>query len=106
MDLLNIETEEENNLITQMLTNLTNIDHVWTSGTDLQEEGSYVWMSTGEGFTFTNWEPRQPDNFLNAEHCIEIRKSNEQGYYWNDSYCSYKFKFVCEVTNCASSCKC
>lgn len=38
-------------------------EHFWTSGTDLADEGSFIWMANGRPITFTNWNAGEPNNF-------------------------------------------
>lgn len=76
-------------------------EHFWTSGTDLANEGSFFWMSTGRPITFTNWNAGEPNNFVyengEEENCLELWNRDGKGLKWNDSPCSFETYFVCEV---------
>lgn len=76
-------------------------EHFWTSGTDLAEEGSFFWMSTGRPISFTNWNAGEPNNFKyengEEEHCLELWNRDGKGLKWNDSPCSFETFFICEM---------
>lgn len=46
----------------------------WLGGADTREEGNWEWTS-GEPWTYSNWFPGQPDNWMGVEHRLH--------YYWN-----------------------
>lgn len=70
---------------------------MWTSGTDQGQEGIFVWMSTGKGFTYTHWRGIQPDNAGGNENCVHVWKSEGNGFHtWNDWICSKKLYYICE----------
>lgn len=81
------------------------IEHFWTSGSDLGEEGQFVLLATGKKFNFTHWRYPQPDNAGKIEHCTEIWKLREKRYNWNDVSCANNFNFICEVQKCTDLCK-
>lgn len=91
MDLIDIPTKNEMDRIRML--NLTNIENVWTSGNDLGLEGKYVWMNTGEEFTYENFDVYNPDNYLNKEHCIDLRCAFN--YQWDDTPCLRELVFIC-----------
>lgn len=76
-------------------------EHFWTGGTDLAEEGSFFWMSSGRPIVFTNWNAGEPNNFKyengEEEHCLELWNRDGKGLKWNDSPCSFETYFVCET---------
>ncbi|KAL3271946.1 hypothetical protein HHI36_022416 [Cryptolaemus montrouzieri] len=105
MNLLSIETEAENSLILKYWKqNLKKVDHIYTSGSDLGEEGNFIWLSTGKPLNFTYWSPPQPDNAGKNEHCVEIWKLAENNYFWNDIPCTASYYFICELPKCSSFC--
>ena len=73
---------------------------IWTSGTDLAEEGTWIWMSTGMPFNVTYFYSPQPDNTqldCVTENCLTVGyKKTERCLYWNDHLCSFKYPFICE----------
>ncbi|XP_046805797.1 lectin subunit alpha-like [Lucilia cuprina] len=96
MTLVTIDTKEKSNEITDLLRNtFGNVNPLWigaiTSGANPLE---YVWISTGNKFTFTNWAPGQPDFYMNQEYCVQTGWSDE--IKWNDHYCFTNFGVICE----------
>merc|ERR1711963_710253 len=73
-----------------------NKGHAWLGATDLPMEGTWEWASDltelGDGGSFTDWKPGQPDDSGNNEDCLEY----EAGHgHWNDDNCDEKKPFVC-----------
>ncbi|KAK9878342.1 hypothetical protein WA026_021642 [Henosepilachna vigintioctopunctata] len=107
MNLLSIESKKEEVLIKTHLFNLVpKVTSVWTSGTDLGREGHYIWLSTGQEFSYTNWHPTaviEPNNYNNSEHCIHMYQyyNAVDTFFWNDHDCKLTYNFVCEIElNC------
>lgn len=73
---------------------------MWTSATDQAKQGSYVWMSTGQPFTYTNWALLEPDNVAGAEHCVHLWPALVKQYTWNDYPCGTALFFICEDKIC------
>lgn len=70
---------------------------VWTSGTDQSEEGVFIWMSTGQPYTYTKWRESEPNNLRGDEHCMVVDWVDKNTpAYWNDGRCRYKLPYVCE----------
>lgn len=71
------------------------VDRFWTSLTDEDNEGYWIWMSTMETLNgYVNWYPGQPDNggaFYN-EHCMTM--NNPTG--WGDTQCKDSWDAICE----------
>ncbi|XP_044748513.1 C-type lectin 37Db-like [Coccinella septempunctata] len=98
MDLLSLETGEEYMAIVSYLKkHYPKAEHIWTSGTDAGEEGSFVWLSTGRSVNFTSWGAGLPDNSAKIEHCLEIARTGVENYYWNDRACNSEYNFICEL---------
>ncbi|XP_045479170.1 perlucin-like [Harmonia axyridis] len=103
MNLLSIESDDENTRISDHLSkHAKGIDHFWTSGSDLGEEGKFVWLSTGKYLNYTNWSPPQPDNSGKIENCLELWKIDR--YIWNDIPCTNQYNFICEMKECTDFC--
>ncbi|XP_055707233.1 C-type mannose receptor 2 isoform X1 [Phlebotomus papatasi] len=102
MHLASIASQEENDKLEKHIRDFGfGNEHFWTSGTDLADEGSFFWMSTGRPITFTNWNAGEPNNFRyengEEENCLELWNRDGKGLKWNDSPCSFETYFVCEV---------
>ncbi|KAK9885676.1 hypothetical protein WA026_012440 [Henosepilachna vigintioctopunctata] len=106
MHLMSLESKVENeNIIRYLRTNYPKIKQFWTSGSDLAVEGEFVWFSTGKHMNFTYWIPPQPDNSAKIEHCVQIQKSNDEHYLWNDVVCTTMINFICELKTCSNFCE-
>ncbi|CAL4114074.1 unnamed protein product, partial [Meganyctiphanes norvegica] len=68
----------------------TGIDF-WLGASDLDQEGSWRWLSGKE--MHHNWDELQPDGG-NRENCMEIRPGNESRLH--DYYCYNKQNFICQ----------
>ncbi|XP_071943825.1 uncharacterized protein [Antedon mediterranea] len=92
-----IDSEDENVYITQSMVDLTDKTYVWIGINDIEEEG--IWVPEAPMFTsYTNWNPGQPDNYVNydGEHCAHLQVQNGRGG-WNDIPCSFNYMgTVCE----------
>jgi hypothetical protein len=57
----------------------------WIGLTDLFHEGNFIWSSTGEKATYTNWYPGEPNNIHNqTEHFVHLYPSFANRT-WNDA---------------------
>lgn len=74
----------------------------WTSGTDEDEEGRWVWSTTGEPMTFMNWGNREivePNNDgpWGSENCLQIYPY----YAFNDRDCKHvEINYICQRKIC------
>ena len=67
---------------------------MWLGGTDVEQEGKYVWGHPGEVITRFFWIPGQPNNYRNQD-CMNYYK--DKGFFgWADDYCVESFHFMCE----------
>ena len=75
-------------------------ERFWVGGTDLIEEGSWIWATSDRSFhddnMFTDWmsNPPNPDNNGGNEHCLEMIA----GFVgqWNDNVCASAYPYLCE----------
>lgn len=77
----------------------------WTSGT-LLPDGHWAWLTVGTPIVYTNWFPKQPDNFANNEKCLEIRyQITNKAIMWNDAPCTAQNYIICETlrANCVAN---
>lgn len=67
----------------------------WIGGNDIETEGQFVWGHSITPFTFTNWEPENPDdkNYqIKIRDCVDIFYDGQ----WNDRPCDFLANFICE----------
>lgn len=102
MHLASINGQEENDEIGKRINETgLNSEHFWTSGNDLAQNNSYVWLTTGESIIFDNWQDREPNHLVvqgEEEHCIEVDGIKNPDFRFNDALCSKEFYFICEKT--------
>lgn len=70
--------------------------NIWLGGSDLLSEGSWVWMGSGEAFSYTGWHPTEPNNYHGGEHCAMMMYNNNQN--WADTNCADRNCFICETS--------
>ncbi|CAG2194187.1 unnamed protein product [Mytilus edulis] len=69
----------------------------WLGGSDQANEGVWVWTTSGQVFTVTDWHTRtirEPNNQNGNENCLTI--DDDLDYEWNDEKCSIDYRFICE----------
>lgn len=66
----------------------------WIGGTDIQNEGLWIWSSEETEITFFDWAAKQPSNSRSIEHCLIFNYLQSQQ--WNDSNCSLLRRFICK----------
>lgn len=86
-------------------------DEIWTSGNDLGQEGSYLWMTTGKHLgsaelafsIFDNKKHINPLGLLlqkiKSENCLAIWNKFGHGLTLNDDDCFAERFFLCEKLN-------
>lgn len=89
MQLLTLKTENENDILREYLKDYKT-KSVWVAATDIGQEGSWVWATTGLQVTSSRWRS-PPDNYMGMENCAQVTMSG-----WNDCYCSNELPFFCE----------
>lgn len=65
----------------------------WMGGTDEFVEGHWIWISTMDKMTFTDWGQGYHDGHGSHEDCLQI----QAGGRWKDAVCSVRSNFICEV---------
>ncbi|CAC5394269.1 unnamed protein product [Mytilus coruscus] len=71
----------------------------WLGGSDRAKEGVWVWTTSGQEFTVTDWHTRtirEPNNQNGNEHCLDMHKNLD--YEWNDDNCWNRNRYICEKT--------
>lgn len=63
----------------------------------MDKAGEFKWITRTESipFTYTNWEPTEPNNYKNLnERCVQIGFHGTDQ--WNDIRCNSKCGFICQ----------
>lgn len=93
--LVAITSAAENEFIANTIDTLS-CDFYWIGLTGAEREGIWSW-SSGEAFSYANWENNQPDNYYRLEDYIEINKESKK---WNDiesfACTRHNIGFICE----------
>ncbi|XP_050090739.1 ladderlectin-like [Anopheles aquasalis] len=97
--LATVTSSAESQLIKEAIqATATTTEPWWIGGTDLGQEGSWIWFSTelpvGYQTGYTNWYTGEPNNYGGNENCLDIGRKDAVG--WFDANCEWKQKFVCE----------
>ncbi|KAK7476648.1 hypothetical protein BaRGS_00032123 [Batillaria attramentaria] len=88
--LAEIENSSENDFLKGLGRNRP----IWLGGTDRVVEGQWMWAGSNTPFSFTDWNPGEPNN-ARSEQCLNLWRW--QGVYgWNDFKCAFSIIFLCE----------
>ncbi|XP_037827285.1 lectin subunit alpha-like, partial [Lucilia sericata] len=99
MTLVSIETQHKSEEINTLVKSIFNKNVIlWVGGilTHYPDARNYIWISTGEKFSYTFWKHQNPDFSLNNEYCIQLVSASNME--WNDNVCEVKYGFICEYT--------
>ncbi|XP_075144549.1 lectin subunit alpha-like [Haematobia irritans] len=98
MQLLTIETKEKSDDVNSLvLKSFGKNIPLWVGGYAIGPSRQYTWISNGNPFVYTYWNPSQPDWAGNNEYCAQIGWGKEMQ--WNDHQCLNKFGFICEYSD-------
>ncbi|KAJ8314423.1 hypothetical protein KUTeg_006573 [Tegillarca granosa] len=65
----------------------------WLDGKDDESENHWYWDWTGEPIKYTPWQPGEPSNSGQVEHCLGLYGNGN----WNDFKCDFKNHAICEL---------
>ena len=90
-----IKSEEENNIVSQVFTELLETEtlpsgNIWIGGFNYNKDGSWRWV-TGENVSYTNWDPDSEIRETVGRPCMVTT-----GQYWNARRCSKDLHYLCE----------
>ena len=69
--------------------------YIWLGLNDIAEEGSFVWDSTQQPPSFTDWLEGEPNDRRNIEDCaMHMFLSGEE---WNDTPCTSEMRSICQL---------
>ncbi|GFR93231.1 C-type lectin-related protein 4 [Elysia marginata] len=109
--LASVKTLDKLHLLNNVLGSSNNF---WVGMDDMAVEGTYVWKEDGSVGLQINatysaremaeiamngmWDhPREPNNYLNDEHCVQLKLSSTHNEHrLNDYKCYTRSKFLCE----------
>ena len=77
---------------------LISTPEVWLAGTDMLQEGNWVWADTLDPFDYENWAPGEPDNIGHfghgkGAHCLGIFIPS---HLWDDDNCEKNLNPLCK----------
>ncbi|XP_062577900.1 C-type lectin domain family 4 member M-like [Saccostrea cucullata] len=91
--LAEIETTEENNFLRGLIRAAVQ-DTVFLGGTEVFDEGSWIWYSTLRNVSFTDWASTKPD-YGGTDHCLTLHAFFD--FAWDDNPCGYRLNnILCE----------
>ncbi|BFZ25383.1 hypothetical protein BsWGS_28422 [Bradybaena similaris] len=91
--LAEIETSEENDFL-KNLAKTKETDHTHVGGTDMFNEGTWEWASSGMHiYPFSDWSSGEPNGGTGG--CLAL--SRELTYQWADVNCNDVDTFICEA---------
>uniref|UniRef100_A0A1I8NIS9 C-type lectin domain-containing protein n=1 Tax=Musca domestica TaxID=7370 RepID=A0A1I8NIS9_MUSDO len=67
---------------------------LWIGAVRGDRSDKFTWITTGEPLVYSFWKSGQPDNFGNAEFCLQIGWGSEMQ--WNDHQCRANYGYICE----------
>lgn len=66
----------------------------WTSGSDNEKEGEWIWKATGQRFNFSHWINGQP--FVSDKHNY-LQFSKQRDLRWFDRKIEEEKFSICEI---------
>ncbi|XP_074523912.1 galactose-specific lectin nattectin-like [Halichoeres trimaculatus] len=93
-NLASIHTEADLDALLGMIKTSTGKNkQTWVGGHDTVKENCWRW-SDGTPFNFTWWGNKEPNNFKDAEHCMELNFSKNPQHP-NDWKCKDERSYIC-----------
>ncbi|XP_045206881.2 CD209 antigen-like [Mercenaria mercenaria] len=95
--LLELEDATESNFISSQV-NISGKTY-WIGLSDVNEEGTWVWMTSMTKLSVTNWSPGEPtatNGNHDIENCVVIYNKNGM---WNDASCAHMNFYICETSD-------
>ena len=79
--LVTITSQEEQDFIIELIGSNGRF-YYWLGGTNDNPDNEWQWI-TGEEWSYTNWQPSEPNNLTGNEHYLDIDRYTRE-YQWND----------------------
>ncbi|XP_045179679.2 macrophage mannose receptor 1-like isoform X2 [Mercenaria mercenaria] len=90
--LVEIESDSENNFIVELKTNVSsNPTESWIGLHDIETEGKHIWVSSGNNTTYSSWGSGEPNDH-DGGACVQLHGNGK----WNDTDCQLERSYVCE----------
>ncbi|KAM7360700.1 C-type lectin 1-like [Cochliomyia hominivorax] len=102
MTLLEVDTSAKSlevNTLIQDVRQKNNVGerYIWSGGIlNRFPKHHFVWLSSGEKASFTNWKSGEPNFLKDNEFCLSLYTSVE--LLWNDDPCSRPRGYICEYS--------
>lgn len=69
---------------------------LWTSGTNVGQQGKFNWAESGKSFGhYNNWATGEP---VGGESCVQLWGA--AGHKWDDVPCFRFASYICETGRC------
>ncbi|XP_061183285.1 perlucin-like [Saccostrea echinata] len=93
--LVEIETLAEDEFLRLHLFDKKLTGGYWIGFSDIVVEGEWIWTSTQEPPTYSDWYPGQPDDLKHHQDCGQLL-GGSFGFHWDDEICTRTNNFICE----------
>ena len=104
-----ILAEPEDAFVDEFIWNMTRRSEstmIWLGINDIEEEGVFIYDSTGielnETYMYENWDDPQPDNAQGIEDCVLQLPAVLPEFAWNDAACNLSIGFACQLEPCVN----
>ncbi|XP_063420059.1 perlucin-like [Mytilus trossulus] len=92
--LAEVDNKAQSDYLMLMARTLGKDHNYWLGGRDDVVEGTWMWSSTDEFFTYTDWYPEQPNNYLGNQDCLHMHAAFNMK--WQDESCTTLGRYICE----------
>ncbi|XP_050514169.1 macrophage mannose receptor 1-like [Diabrotica virgifera virgifera] len=101
MILVAIPSKEVNDFLNTTISAANSKINFWTSGSNLVDKMSWMWMSNAQPITYSNWNHGQPS--ASANRCLLGQMVKGKDLLWMNEDCNALYNFVCESIEPAAS---
>ncbi|KAL4219629.1 hypothetical protein ACF0H5_022201 [Mactra antiquata] len=92
--LVEIDDEDEQTFLQKKTADIGRM--YWIGLNDIDNEGQWTWNYTDSALnetSYTNWRPKNPDNFTSLDDCTLMFPSGQ----WVDIVCTFVSYYICEL---------
>uniref|UniRef100_A0A6P7FD54 Macrophage mannose receptor 1-like n=1 Tax=Diabrotica virgifera virgifera TaxID=50390 RepID=A0A6P7FD54_DIAVI len=101
MALVAIPSKEVNDFLNTTISAANSKINFWTSGSNLVDKMSWMWMSNAQPITYSNWNHGEPS--ASANRCLLGQMVKGKDFLWMNEDCNALYNFVCESIEPAAS---